>query len=124
MENVELQLRPHHVKSFLEHEAKPELYYLPDEAYVVWFRETRGDFHNDEFVLSLRKVLKSLHENPDLSFTYIADADSICNECDVRDNCFDINHELHAIVKELDKQALKLFPKMKLGSVYKIRDLK
>src|SRR3989344_7389073 len=92
VEDVILELRPHHVLGYATHEAHPEFYDLTNAEYIARFREEKGDFHSDRLILHWRDAIKKLHENPDLKFRYVQTIDSICRGCEHIDNCHDLGH--------------------------------
>lgn len=114
----DLKLRPHHVLGYAEHEAQPDLYYLPGDGYIKLFRKEKGDFHSDELILYWKDTIKKLHENPDLKFKYISGLDSVCNKCDKSKLCSDKKHWAYKLVQKADKDFIELMPELKPGKIY------
>ena len=114
----DLELRPHHILGFAEHEAYPEWYHKPDEEYIKRFREEKGDFHSDELIIRWRDIIKQLHENPDLKVRYVSGLDSICRRCDKKGFCSNERHWAHDSAQQADKNAITELPELKFGKVY------
>lgn len=142
-EKVDLELRPHHVLGYINHEAQPEFYSLPDDKYIGNFRESKRksaeeaarqkgnsekdirksgefayNFHSDELILHWRDSIKRIHDDPDTKFKYVKGFDSICKECHQKEGCHDENHWAYKVVQQADSDAIKLMPELKHGKVY------
>jgi hypothetical protein len=142
-EEVDLELRPHHVTGYFLHEEQPEFYSLSNSEYIRLFREGKqkenetiareqglseddikkaGDFvhnfHSDELIVHWKNTVKRLHDNPDLKFKYVPGLDSVCKECDKQEGCHDEKHWQYEVVQAHDKMAIDSLPELKFGKVY------
>lgn len=118
----DIKLRPHHVSAFIDFESK-NLFLLSDEEYITRFREKNKGYHNQNFILYWKHFLDKFHNNPDLKFLYENDHDTVCANCDIKEECDDTETHLHKLVNTLDSKALEELP-LKEGEVYSIGYLK
>ena len=118
----DIKLRPHHVKAFLNFESK-KLFLLSDEEYLNKFQKKNEGYHNVKFILFWKKFLQNLHINSELIFLYTNNYDTICDSCDIKNECNVEATELHELVYSLDQKALEELP-LKDGEVYTVKYLK
>jgi hypothetical protein len=112
-----LKLRPHHVLAYPN-------YANPNIDYLAYFRKIKGNFHSDKLVKHWIKVIRSLHENPDLKFEYVGSIDSICEKCEHRKECSNPKHINYKLAEDADKDAIKKMPKLKFEKIYNGKFLK
>lgn len=120
--NYDIILRPHHVKNFISFESK-KLFQLSDKDYIIKFREKNKGYHGEQFIIYLKNFLYKLHCNSDLKFLYIDDFDTICDCCDIKDECSKNDSELQKLVRSLDVKTFFVLG-LKNGFVYSILELK
>ena len=117
VKEYDIKLRPHHVLAYPN-------YANPNIDYFAYFRKLKGNFHSDKLVKHWIKVIRSLHENPDLKFKYVKGIDSVCKECEHRKECSNPKHINYKTVKAADKDAIKQMPELKFGKIYDDKFLK
>lgn len=117
VKEYDIKLRPHHVLAYPN-------YANPNIDYFTYFRKVKGNFHSDKLVKHWIKVIRNLHENPDLKFKYFRGIDSVCEECEHRKECSNPKHINYKTVKAADQDAIKQMPELKFGKVYDGKFLK
>lgn len=122
-----LELRPHHVWGFLEHENNLHWYDLSDKEYIAFFRKIKGEKsgdqgkegqHPDRLIIYWRNTIKKLHENPDIKFKYVNGLDSVCMECTNKEICDDEQHWAYEAAQKADGKFAKWTPELKYGRIY------
>ena len=144
----DLELRPHHVWGYLDHENNPHWYDLPDDEYIELVKDFKrrsneeaarnlgmteeqvkeaGEFayrqHSDKVILHQRTVLKKIHDDPSTEFKYVSGLDTVCEECNLKEGCLDEHHPYFKTVQEADKNVNDLFPELEPGKSYKGYDI-
>jgi hypothetical protein len=112
-----IELRPHNILAFPN-------YSNPKINYFAYFRKVKGNFHSDKLIKHWIKIIRSLHENPDLKFKYVRGIDSVCKECEHRKECSNPKHINYKLAKDADKDAIKQMPELKFGKIYDGKFLK
>ncbi len=115
-----IKLRPHHIKFFLIFESK-KTFLLSDEEYIEKFRKKNKQYHKEDFILYWKHFLEHLHNNPNLKFQYVKDFDSVCEQCDIKEECKK-EAELNKLVSELDEKAFKEL-NLKENQIYSIKGI-
>jgi len=110
-EKYDMKLRPHNVLAYPN-------YANPNVDYFAYFRKVKGNFHSDKLIKHWIKIIRSLHENPDLKFKYVRGIDSVCKECEHRKECSNPKHINYKLAKDADKDAIKQMPELKFGKIY------